>query len=137
MAELKTFLTALGARLGRHGDEQCIRHICKEMKEGQAVNFAREFFDEAFTYGFPTIYNNAREAFLSGMIGSAWGVWRCDQNPMSGDYRVSRHKGDDTRRVYVDPDRTHLFRTMPDGTLEHISHTQSEHSAAHTNKETR
>jgi hypothetical protein len=93
-----------------------IDYYCNRMGVGRSINFDHHLFEEAFPCGYPTIYNNHIEAFLSSKIGSAWGCWRCEMIPETGDYIVSRHEGSD-RRVYCDPDRRHLFVEDKDGYL--------------------
>ena len=76
-------------------------------------------FQDAYPCGFPSIYENHEQAFLSSMVGSAWGVWRVNRNVETGDYTISKHPYRESgKRYYVDPDRAHLFKRMPDGTLE-------------------
>jgi hypothetical protein len=94
-----------------------IRRKCERMKVGQCLVFERNFFNDAFPCGWPSIYETPDQVFLSSMVGSAFGGWKVDRNYRTGDVRVSRHKESD-RRYYVDPDRQHLFTKMPDGTLE-------------------
>lgn len=90
--------------------------LCNQLKIGQEICFSEDVFENAYPCGYPSIYNNHMEAFLSSKIGSAWGCWKVNQNLESGYYIVSRHH-EGTKRVYVDPDRAHLF-TEVNGTLE-------------------
>lgn len=94
-----------------------VMQIVKKLKVGEVIIIDRRLFEDAFPCGHFSIYNNPMQAFLSSMIGSAWGGWRVNRSPESGDYTVSRHEESD-KRYYVDPDREHLFKRMPDGTLE-------------------
>lgn len=89
-------------------EREIIDKTCAEMKEGQEARFDHFTFSEAFPCGFPSIYNTHEEAFLSSRIGSAWGTWKVRQDPITHDYIISRHVAGD-KRVYVDPDRAHLF----------------------------
>ena len=95
---------------------QYIKKECYRMKEGERVTVERRMFQDAFTYGFPTIYWTPREAFLSSMIDSGRGTFRVSQNLETGNYTISRHKPEN-ERYYVDPDRRHLFNKQADGTL--------------------
>ena len=90
--------------------------LCNQLKIGQEICFSREVFENAYPCGYPAIYNNHMEAFLSSKTGSAWGCWKVNQNLESDYYIVSRHH-EGTKRVYVDPDRAHLF-TEANGVLE-------------------
>jgi len=94
-----------------------IDNICNLMKVGQYRVISREIFNKSYPCGFPTIYRNHMEAFLSTKVGSSWGGWKVEQNPETGDYIISRHKETD-KRVYIDPDREHLFTKMSDGSLQ-------------------
>ncbi len=69
-----------------------IREECYRMKEGEGINISRYVFNEAFPCGWPSIYRTPTEAFLSSMIGSAWGIWRVAQNPETGNNRPSSVK---------------------------------------------
>ncbi len=90
---------------------------CYKMEEGQRIEFCGRAFSEAFPCGWPTIYKTHEQAFLSTMIGSAWGCWRVSKNYEKNNYVISRHPESD-KRFYADPDRAHLFKSMPDGTLQ-------------------
>lgn len=82
------------------------------MKIGEHIEINREMFQDAFPCGWPTIYRTHRQAFLSCHIGSSWGAWRCEENPMTGNYEISRHEPGN-ERVYIDPDREHLWKVLP------------------------
>ena len=81
-----------------------IREQCYELKIGQEIIVDRHIFEESFVWGFPTIYNNPIESFLSGMIGSAWGSFRVSRD-LKRNYIISRHEESYDKRVYVCPDR--------------------------------
>jgi hypothetical protein len=83
---------------------------------GQCVTFDGLVFARAFPCGFPSIYNTSVEAFLSRQVGSAWGCIRAEQDPLTGNVTVSRHE-EGQHRVYVDPDRAHLYRRDEHGHL--------------------
>lgn len=93
-----------------HEREYCDR-LCQRLKIGEEICFDKYVFEDAYPCGFPSIYNNHMEAFLSSKIGSAWGCWKVERNPISGYYIVSRHE-EGTKRVYVDPDRALLFKEV-------------------------
>jgi hypothetical protein len=99
----------------RHARSMIDDH-CANMKPGQRVTITRRIFLEAYPCGWPSIYETPEQAFLSSKIGSAWGCWRVTVDPFSGDRIISRHEESD-RRVYVDPDRAHLFERGEDGFL--------------------
>ena len=86
------------------------------MAIGQEIWFEPWIFSQAFPCGWPSIYRTPREAFLSSRVGSAWGCWTCEEE-RRGALRVGRHKGDETRRVYCDPDREDWFDRLPSGEL--------------------
>lgn len=86
-----------------------IRELCRNIKVGEQIEIARQCFEDEFRCGWPTIYRTPREAFLSSQIGSAWGTYRCEQNPITGNYRISRHEPG-KERVYIDPDREDWYR---------------------------
>ena len=94
-----------------------VQRQCSQLKEGQSVAIERRIFQDAYPCGFPSIYENPEQAFLSSMMGSGCGVWRVNYNLESGNYIISKHPESD-KRYYVDPDRAYLFKRMPDGTLE-------------------
>jgi hypothetical protein len=89
------------------------------MKIDERLDIEGHIFRRAYSWGWPTIYNTPFEAFLSSRIGSAWGCWGVYHRGDKDVYVVSRHK-EGKKRVYVDPDRAHLFKRMPDGSLEHV-----------------
>lgn len=85
------------------------------MEPGQRCKVEAWLLEEAFPYGWPSIYRNAREAFLSSRIGSAYGTWTCELELDARAYTIGRHEERD-EIVYVDPDREHLFKRLEDGT---------------------
>ena len=85
------------------------------MEVGQLIEVSRQVLQEAYPCGWPSMYRNAREAFLSTRIGSAWGCWTCEEAGPYGSYRIGRHKGNENKRVYVDPDREWMFDRLADG----------------------
>ncbi|KKM28187.1 hypothetical protein LCGC14_1567160 [marine sediment metagenome] len=94
-----------------------IKAKCYRMKVGNCLRVSGKMFLKAFPFGFPTIYKTPEQAFLSTMMGSAWGVWRVDRDFDSMDFIISRHE-ESKKRYYADPDREHLFKRVEDGTLE-------------------
>ncbi len=99
-------------------DAYVIRSICNDMEVGQQLQVSGRNFHEAFNaWGFPTIYNNPTQVFLSSMIGAAWGVIRVHHEPFEDQYIISKHEESD-KRYYVDPDREDLFEKLSDGTYE-------------------
>lgn len=84
---------------------------------GQCMDIEGHLFREAFMCGWPTIYNTPEQAFLSSMIGSAWGAWTVMRRPDKDIYTICRHQESD-KQFYVDPDREWMFNKMPDGSLE-------------------
>jgi hypothetical protein len=95
---------------------QHIMETCQRMKAGQSVRVERHIFEGAFPcHPLLGAYNNPVDAFLSGMIGSAWGKWRVNIDFETGDYIISKHN-ESHKRYYVDPDRRHLFKQEADGT---------------------
>jgi len=97
-------------------EREYIRELCSRMTEGKEMAIARGVFQDAYPSGWPSIYNNSMEAFLSSMIGSAWGVWTVRQDFETGNYVIGRHR-EGNRRVYIDPDRAYLFKKDADGYL--------------------
>lgn len=97
-------------------EKRYIQSLCYRLNEGERIDISGRLFEEAFVCGWPTIYNTPIEAFLSSMIGSAWGVWTCERNPIRDYYTIGRHP-EGHERTYVDPDRAHLFRRGEDGFL--------------------
>lgn len=97
------------------------------VKVGQAADIGRLEFERAFRCGWPSIYRTSRQRFLSFMPGSAWGEWTCELDGPADRYVIRRNKGDPTRRVYVDPDREHLFHRQGDGTLVPIDELRRRH----------
>jgi hypothetical protein len=93
-----------------------LKEECYRMKVGQRLVIDRRIFQDAFICGFPSIYETSEQAFLSSMIDSGRGTWRVHRDFEKGDYVVSRHKPSD-KRYYIDPDREHLFKKLPDGSL--------------------
>lgn len=96
--------------------KQQIQNILYKMKIGEEIVISCSVFEESFQCGWPSIYRTHEEAFLSSMIGSGCGMWRVRCNGFSMDRIISRHEESD-KRYYVDPDRAHLFKIGPDGTL--------------------
>lgn len=94
-----------------------VQEVVNRLKVGQRVVIDRCVFEEAFSdIGFPSIYRNPIESFLSKQIGSGWGRIRCVRNLMTGDYIISKHQ-ESNKRYYIDPDRAWMFDKQPDGTL--------------------
>src|SRR3990167_10004134 len=98
------------------GERDYANSVLRTMRVGQHISLDGHFFRRAFPCGFPSIYETHEQAFLSSRIGSAWGGWRVWYDGYKDSFIVSRHEEGD-KRVYVDPDRQHLFKRMPDGTL--------------------
>lgn len=97
-----------------------IHKMLYSMSEGQECVFNRHEIDEAFpVHPLFGIYRTSREALLSSLMGTAWGSFTCEQNIWDGSYKISRNATGE-KRVYCDPDREHLYKRMPDGTLEYI-----------------
>lgn len=94
-----------------------IRAQCYQMKEGERLRIECDAFNRAFPCGWPSIYETSEQAFLSGMIGSAWGTFTVTRDIVTGDVTICRNPAGD-KRVYCDPDREHWFRRTPDGYLE-------------------
>lgn len=91
---------------------------CMAMKVGQRYHIEGRAFRDAYRCGWPTIYNTPEEAFLSSMPGSAYGTFTVKRaEPVRDEYIIERHEEGD-KRVYVDPDRRHLFKEV-DGFLEY------------------
>lgn len=97
-------------------ERRFIKHVCKRMKVGECYTISRRIFHQAYPCGWPSIYETTEQAFLSSMVGSAWGAWRVWKNSENGDVTISKHHPSN-KRYYVDPDRSHLFKRMPDGSL--------------------
>ena len=93
-----------------------IDRMCSKMKIGQMLTVDDCIFMKAYPYGFPSIYETPEQAFLSSRIGSAWGCWRVQRSVENRSVTISRHE-ESSKRYYVDPDRKHLFKRMPNGTL--------------------
>ena len=98
-------------------ERKCLEKEFRRMKPGERIDVCPNIFQRAYPCGFPSIYQTHEQAFLSSRVGSSWGVCRVKLNFESFAYIISRHEESD-KRYYVDPDREHLFRRMPDGTLE-------------------
>ena len=88
-----------------------IQEYCYRLKVGECINFSYRLFHMAFQpdHCWGGIYQTTRQAFLSSMIGSAWGKWTVWFDQVNMEYvRVCKHETTN-KRVYVDPDREHLF----------------------------
>ncbi len=96
-----------------------IDHICDNMKVGECAAISIGNFEKAYPCGFPSIYKTHEQAFLSSKIGSSFGAWHVEYFHEQGQVRILRCK-EGGKRVYVDPDREHLFKRMPDGSLERV-----------------
>ncbi len=100
-----------------------IINFVEHMKPGTEIVLEGYFFDEAFPLGpwggFPGIYRTSRQMFLSNCIGSGWGRVTCERDPLTGNYNIGKHECGE-KRVYIDPDREHLFERMADGSLSFI-----------------
>jgi len=94
-----------------------LNKIFRGMKIGDCVRIEESIFREAYPCGWPSMYRTPEQAFLSSMIGSAWGVWRVRFDYESRSYIVSKYQGSETKRYYVDPDRECLFKKELDGSL--------------------
>jgi hypothetical protein len=97
-------------------DRDNIEYQLDRMKIGQRLDVPAREFQRAYPCGWPTIYDTPEQAFLSSRIGSAWGAWTVHRHESGGHYTISRYE-EGKRRVYVDPDRAHLFHKGSDGTL--------------------
>lgn len=89
---------------------------------GQELVISHLDFTETFCSGWPSMYETPEQSFLSKMVGSAWGSWTVRRNAETGDFIVRkglRYEYDENyrldRRVYVEPDRDHLFEKTQDG----------------------
>ena len=92
-----------------------VQGLVVRLKPGEHICFAGRLFREAYPCGWPSIYETHEQSFLSKQMGSAWGAFRVQARPDEDVFEVSRHHPDERRRVYVDPDREHLYRRAPDG----------------------
>lgn len=90
--------------------------LCNNLKIGECITISYFKFEEAFPYGYPSIYRTSVEAFLSSKIGAAWGCWKVTQDFFTRNYTISRHE-ESNQRVYCDPDREHLFKRNKEGFL--------------------
>jgi len=72
---------------------------------------------DSFYFGWPTIYNSIEQAFLSSMIGSAYGEWIIKRYFEKDVFKICRHEPGN-KRVYADPDREWLYKRDADGFLE-------------------
>jgi hypothetical protein len=92
------------------------------MEIGQQLTVDARFFEDAFGCHALDLQNaTARDRFLSGRIGSAWGCWTCDLELYERFYTIGRHQ-EGKKRVFVDADRAHLYRTLPSGELVHTDY---------------
>ena len=73
-----------------------------------------------FPCGWPSMYTTSKDALMSNLIGSSWGVFRIHEDPMTGATTVTRHEESD-KRHWVSPDREHHFTKDKDGYFVPIS----------------
>lgn len=99
-------------------DGKRIIEMVEHMQVGTRTEIDGIVFDDAFPCGFPSIYQTSVQHFLSNFVGSAWGRATVERQLERQNYIISRNGEDLTKRVYVDPDREHLFQRMPNGSLE-------------------
>mgnify|MGYP006921375033 CR=1 FL=1 len=60
---------------------------------------------------------SAYDRLMSNLIGSGWGAWVAEIDPINGGVRIERHKPGN-KRTYTDYDRRHLYKKI-DGELVH------------------
>lgn len=102
---------------------EMMRAVCNTMKPGQRVNFDGQSFRRAFKPRPLSFLLSRRvaddeiDAFLEGSIGSAWGCWDVRHRDFDDVYVIERREGGE-KRVYVDPDKRHMFLKLPDGSME-------------------
>lgn len=92
------------------------------LKEGQCINLEARIIDDKFPVGMSE-WRTPRERLLSNLMGSAYGGFTVDERRSAGYgyiYVICRHACGE-KRVYVDPDREHLFDKKPDGSYESIT----------------
>jgi hypothetical protein len=95
-------------------DKKEIMYHVNNMEIGQRLEIPAYYFNAAFEHGWPTMYENAKDSFLSKMIGSAYGSFTVKETISGGDGKfypcviISRNE-ESSKRVYVDPDRRHLY----------------------------
>jgi len=90
------------------------KHLSR-MEIGNECMFSGDVFRSAYPCGWPSIYDTHVQSFLSKQMGSGWGEWTCEHLADKDAYKVGKHKGGN-KRVYIDPDREHLYMKQPDGT---------------------
>lgn len=96
-------------------NREYVLRICHAMKVGQRCTFAKSAIDKFFPADW-TMWDTPKERLLSNLMGSAWGCYTVEEG-VYGDqvgYVIARHE-ESGKRVYVDPDRRHLFTQLPDG----------------------
>ncbi len=88
------------------------------MTDGQRLDVDWFEFSREFAYGWPSIYETPIQSFLSKQMGSAWGNITADMHPSGKYVTIAKHaERPNPKRVYVDPDRGHMFDRSPDGEL--------------------
>ena len=70
----------------------------------------------------------AETDLMSNLVGSAWGGWTVERDPIQGHITIARHPCGD-KRTYIDPDRAHLFRKVG-GELVHVQNIWSAEAVA-------
>lgn len=96
-------------------DRQLVEDILLGVKVGQEIVIDKFQMESAYRFGFPSIYNSVEESFLSSMVGSSWGCWTCKRD-INGNYIIGHHD-EKPGMVYVDPDRSHLYKKSSSGFL--------------------
>lgn len=71
---------------------------------------------------------NAYDDLMGNLVGSAWGGWTVERDPIRGHVTISRHPCGD-KRTYIDQDRAHLFRKV-NGELVHVHNIWSAEAVA-------
>lgn len=98
-------------------ERQCVEEVLKKVKIGMCLEIEGYLLRRAFPCGWPSMYRNTEQAFLSTRIGSAWGSWRIRRSLDRDSFIISHHE-ESTKRYYVDPDQEWLYDRASDGTLE-------------------
>jgi len=102
-----------------NSERQRIVDQCHAMRMGQCLRIYHED-QEHFHPGWRAYADNAREDLLNSLMGSGYGAFLINTDPMTGDWIVSRHEPGE-RRVYIEADRRDLFERTPDGFLEFVN----------------
>lgn len=96
--------------------EQILQQI-NRLKVGQAYRIEPYDMELFEPHPLDRYADNAKEVLLNNLIGSAYGAFTVEIDPIKHHATVTRHEPGE-RIVYVEKDRRHLFDVTPDGHFE-------------------